>query len=895
MTCPLPATLESLLAGGLEEAEAEALEQHVLECASCLAVLKSRSVTEDTLACLLREETETAAAAGTAVVALIGKLKRLRTPESEARPAPVGHEVNPPTQALANLNAVDPAVGGLSDFLAPAQAENELGRLGKYRVIKVLGHGGMGVVFRAEDAQLKRTVAIKAMLPTLAVSASARQRFSREAQAMAAVEHDHIVRVYQVDDDRGIPFLAMEFLKGETLDERLKRAPGLALAEVLRIGREIAEALAAAHATGLIHRDVKPANIWLEDRLPSLSKSVRGEGRVKLLDFGLVRAVAEEPGLTQQGAILGTPAFMSPEQARGDPVDERSDLFSLGVVLYRLSCGREPFRGKDSLSTLMEVTLREPTPPGNLDPVLPPEVSHLVMRLLQKDPGRRPASAAEVVGILQELENQHAGPHESGNATPRKVAPTPLGTRRVLLTAAGLALAVILVGLALQAVFRIETDKGDLVIQTDDPEFRFQVHKDGSVMLEDLKSKRNYTLKVRAHDDKTGAYELEVDDTVADLSFKTRVFTIKRGQTPALQAWFERKPAHAADRAAVDNARLKKIAGLPPPKQVEAVTAWFKECNPDFRGDLTPRIEGNVVTELRFLSHDVVDLTPLRALPELRRLECAGTPVKKGSLADLAPLKDLKLTELNCRDTNVSDLAPLKGLKLTYLDVSNTDVSDLEPLKGAPLLVLFAGCTKIVDLTPLRDMKLTILHCYRTPVTDLAPLKDVRLTALDIHGTQIADLAPLKDMKLVELDCHGTQIESLAPLKEMKLTGLNCGETQVSDLGPLMDMKLTVLWCDDTQVADLKPLKGMRLTSLRMSGTQVADLTPLKDMRLTDLWCQGAQVGDLLPLKGMPLQEIFCDFKAERDTPILRSFTTLEKINEKPAKEFWKEVEGQSP
>ena len=175
------------------------------------------------------------------------------------------------TQALAASSVPEATTGelvvsakSLTDFLAPPQADDELGRLGKYRILKVLGHGGMGVVFQAEDPKLKRSVAIKAMLPTLAASASAGKRFLREAQAMAAVEHDHIVRIYQVDEERGVPFLAMEFLKGEPLDERLKRDEKLPLAEVLRIGREIAEGLAAAHATGLIHRDIKPANIWLE-------------------------------------------------------------------------------------------------------------------------------------------------------------------------------------------------------------------------------------------------------------------------------------------------------------------------------------------------------------------------------------------------------------------------------------------------------------------------------------------------------------------------------------------------------------------------------------------------------------------------------------------------------
>jgi serine/threonine protein kinase len=207
----------------------------------------------------------------------------------------------------------------------------------------------MGVVFRAEDPQLQRLVALKAMLPSLAASESARQRFLREARAAAAFHHDHIVPVHQVGEDRGIPFLAMQFLEGEALDERLKREKKLPISEVLRIGREIALGLAAAHKRQMIHRDIKPANIWLEDLGERGLSTPRF--RVKILDFGLARAAGEEGQLTQTGAIVGTPAYMAPEQAQSKSVDHRCDLFSLGCVLYRMAAGKQPFSGSDMYST----------------------------------------------------------------------------------------------------------------------------------------------------------------------------------------------------------------------------------------------------------------------------------------------------------------------------------------------------------------------------------------------------------------------------------------------------------------------------------------------------------------------------------------------------------------
>jgi serine/threonine protein kinase len=286
-----------------------------------------------------------------------------------------------------------------SRFLAPPQQPGEMGRLGSYRVLKVLGRGGMGVVFQAEDIQLERPVALKVLRPELASSSDGRARFLREAQAAAALQHDHIVTIFQVDEDRGVLFLAMQLLQGETLDDRLHRQPELPLQTVLRLGREIADGLAAAHARQLIHRDIKPSNIWLE----------AGRDRVKILDFGLARAQGEDARVTQSGAVMGTPAYMSPEQARGQPVGTRSDLFSLGCVLYQLCTGEAPFGREDTLATLSALALEEPPRVKELNPAVPEELSKLIGRLLSKEPAGRPASAGKVVEALREIEQALLG------------------------------------------------------------------------------------------------------------------------------------------------------------------------------------------------------------------------------------------------------------------------------------------------------------------------------------------------------------------------------------------------------------------------------------------------------------------------------------------------------
>ena len=272
---------------------------------------------------------------------------------------------------------------------------DELGRLGPYRVLKVLGAGAMGVVFQAEDPHLRRPVALKVMRPHLAASAEFHRRFLREARLAAAIEHEHIVTVYQVGEDRGVPFLAMQLLRGKTLEDRLERAGGrLPLPEVLRVGREIAEGLAAAHARGLVHRDIKPANVWLEER----------RGRVRIVDFGLARGSEPDAQFTQAGAVIGTPAYMAPEQATGAAVDARCDLFSLGAVLYRAATGKAPFGDRDTLSILNALATRTPVPPHRIVASLPRMFSGLVMRLLAKDPDDRPQTAREVVEAIEALE-----------------------------------------------------------------------------------------------------------------------------------------------------------------------------------------------------------------------------------------------------------------------------------------------------------------------------------------------------------------------------------------------------------------------------------------------------------------------------------------------------------
>ena len=313
--------------------------------------------------------------------------------------------------------------------LRPAQCPDELGRLGPYRILKVLGKGGMGLVYQAEDPRLKRQIALKIMLPRIAADATARQRFKREAQAQGVLEHDHIITIYEVEEDNGVPYIAMPLLKGELLSTCLQREGKLPVAEILRIGREMAEGLAAAHQRKMIHRDIKPGNIWLETRS---STSQQGGGRVKILDFGLARletATHLAEHLTAIGRALGTPAYMSPEQAQGSDVTPRTDLFSLGCVLYEMATGELPFKGKDAMAILSSLALHDPTPPHQINTQIPPAISDLVLRLLAKNPHERLGSAREVVEIIQLLEKTFASVSCTSADTQARPASAPPATK----------------------------------------------------------------------------------------------------------------------------------------------------------------------------------------------------------------------------------------------------------------------------------------------------------------------------------------------------------------------------------------------------------------------------------------------------------------------------------
>jgi urea transport system substrate-binding protein len=386
-SCPGLHEITRVVRGEAGDPELGALVGHLLECSACREMLDPLGL-GDSLVQRLDDARPQGAVDGDAVERLLARLRPAR--RTSGGESPMAGTLNSGGLAEPGRSLLPP--GGAPEHIAA------------YRVLRRIGQGAMGTVFEALDPALGRRVALKVMNPALADQPGARDRFLREARAMAALKDDHIATVFQVGETDAGPFLAMELLAGESLQRNLARQGRLPVTEALRIAREAAQGLQAAHAQGLVHRDIKPANLWLEAR-PGSDRAEAG-GRVKVLDFGLARAAAGHSGLTSAGHIVGTPCYMAPEQARAETVDHRADLFSLGCVLYQMLVDAQPFPGGSVMAVLLALATSEPEPLRRLRPDLPSGVCALVDRLMQKDPARRPQSAAEVVELIRGLEQQ---------------------------------------------------------------------------------------------------------------------------------------------------------------------------------------------------------------------------------------------------------------------------------------------------------------------------------------------------------------------------------------------------------------------------------------------------------------------------------------------------------
>jgi len=787
--------------------------------------------------------------------------------------------LSPSLAATATLPAerADLRLAASFDFLAPPEALGELGRLGGYRVVGVLGQGGMGAVFEAEDPQLGRRVALKVMLPQYAGNPVAKARFLREARAQAAVEHDHIVAIHQVGEDRSTPFIAMPLLQGQSLADALRGHPRPPIAELVRIGREIAEGLAAAHEAGLVHRDIKPGNVWLEGK----------RRRVKILDFGLARAgattreVAEgfDP-ITASGAVVGTPSYMSPEQAGGRTVDARTDLFSLGVVLYLLGTGKLPFQGSDMFSILTALAIEVPPAPSSVNPGLPGSLNELIVRLLSKDPAGRPptaeAAAHELHRIEESLSRTLDGGSNSGTggdpwaeietqATGSVVAPVaslpPVrkGVAARLWIAIGL---VVLLGASVLVWRGIEifTPKGTLVVDSSDSDAEVIVKKSGTIVVERTKG-REFSLK--AGDD----YTIELADPNGNLKLSTEKFAIEKDRKEVVKVRAEKPKAVAKPKELPDPDRkaaeaLGSFADLTV-KLASGGTVVLK------KGMLLPR-EKFVVTAVDVDSETcpsdvtadkIVDsVAQLGELNEFRirgsKIACTESTVDRFSRTPAAN----SLQSLNAR-FELSDfvLASLKRFpKLKYLGCAASSIDDalLERLvefaaNFDQLALDYFGAggrltKKGLDATGKLNVK--FLALASSPLVDRDLIRrltaNIALNYLNVVNTKfdddcLSEFIDKVDLKRIDLD--GTKVtdrglESLAKfprLIRISLNGSKVTEAGVKKLSAASP-QCRIEWDGPTfepgnpdRLAAEKLLAHVGSLTLRMADGRFEKVTPV--------------------------------------------------------------------
>jgi serine/threonine protein kinase len=674
----------------------------------------------------------------------------------------------------------EPATLGCPGALPPAEgAALTPTHIGDFTIVRVLGEGGMGTVYLAEDVRLGRKAAIKTLKPELAASPANRERFLREARAAAAVEHDNIVPIWQIGDTAdGAPFIAMPFLQGEVLESRLQREPTVPLGLILKVALEVAKGLAAAHEHGLIHRDVKPSNVWLEGdpKASGLEQQVR---RCKILDFGLVRSVNSSDALiTTTGMVVGTPAYMSPEQARGELAGPRSDLFSLGAMLYRISTGRPPFAGPSVMAVLTALATVDPPPAHTLRPSLPRDLSDLIARLMSKSPDGRPESAAEVVvavrQIVKDLQSRKSAAPVEAPAPPEQ-PPEPVDEpdtelveaesstdddsapaekprsgrgRVVLLAAVGLLALVPLVWGLTTFLPRARKAPG--------PDGKHEPQKELPKGPSPDRKGAEWVLSVGGMVCVDGqAQQLKTNDELPTAPFKLTwvgLHNNKRVTDPGL--------AHLAECKELTQLLLD---GTP---VSDAGLVWFKDHT------------NLVVLSLPSTSVSDAGLSYFKGCKNLTVLGLGSTWVSNTGLAHFAGCKNL--THLMLDGTRVTDegLALFKGRNLTLLGVSSTPVSDAG-------LANFAGCTN-----------LTHLWLDATDVSNrgLAYFKDCKnLTAISLARTKVGD-------------------EGLAHFQGCKgLTVLNLEGTQVTDSG--------VAW-----LPGCKHLTNLYLQNTKVSNAKIAEL-----------------------------------------------------------------------
>lgn len=587
---------------------------------------------------------------------------------------------------------------------------------GKYIILDKIGQGGMGMVFRAKSRQLDRVVALKVLPPSMVLKGNALQRFQREVEAAARLNHPNIVATFDAGEDKGVHFMVMEFVDGRDLSKLVKGQGPVTPIQAAACMIHTARGLAHAHQSGIIHRDIKPGNLLL-----TKAPGAQGGGLVKILDMGLARfeegnnAPGSANELTQTGTVVGTCDYMSPEQAMNSRnADQRSDIYSVGCTLFYLATGKVMFAGETAMEKLL-AHREQPIPslralrsdvPKKLDavyqrmvakkaddrfPTMSAALAELEACVPADEAARALADLANNIGagaalIADGIDSAGTG---GSHTVPEAASQPSTARRRWPLVAAGA---------AVLAVFGL-----------------------GSVLiLTAFSSPASNPSVAAATTSKTTEAE-----TTADSSNST-------------------------NKNVPDQGKMAKGK-----RYVNTFTDKMKELNPGFQliNYHFDKSTGSL-SEVAFETDHVTDISPVRQLTSLQDLRCTGSGPGKGRLADLSPLQSLPLRNLNCAWNPINDLTPLKGMPLQRLDLHGTQVVSLTPLEGAPIETLDLNNTHVRDLSPLRKLtSLKTLRIRAVETDDLSPLRDLPLVQLELDMRpspgRFAVLRSIKTLKFI--------------------------------------------------------------------------------------------------------------------------------------------------
>ncbi len=908
-TCPTRDDLQQMVLGQLPDADADAIQLHLDRCRMCLNALQD---------CVASDEFLDAVQA--CRPADCEPTKTMFLPIGWIRDA-VSTWVRSHDSTQTDQKPLPLSIADVKSLLGAPQPKGVIGRIGDFDVLRVLGAGGMAVVFEAEDIRLKRRVALKLMRPAIAATPGAKERFLREAQSAAALKHPNVMTIHQVGMCGETPFMALELLHGETLENYVTRTAQLSVHEVVRIGREIAIGLAAAHARDLLHRDIKPANIWLEDsetpsREPAALADRQGfdsapaqieaghgitggpfAGNVKILDFGLAKTWTNESGISYQGLLIGTPAYMPPEQLAGGAVDPRMDLFSLGCVMYRMAAGKPPFGGADLLSVLRALALEEPAAVRAINPQIPKALSDLIGELLSKSPDQRPPSAQAVADRLKAIE-QTLTPQtvvakpDAGDLPTNSLAKRGMSSKWAVGAAVGVLVLLPLVSVLFGAqVIRIATNKGQIVIKVDDPSIEVMVQENHAVLL-DRKGHSEITLAAGEHQ-----LEVTVKQPSGETTFKTDKFVLSRGGEKVVDVQQElakaialrvpavpKLPATTAAGARVAGARVAgaRVAGAivknqsppagPATSLDRAAAMWVLSLG----GNVTVRAG----RDPKPVSVDRMNQLPASRfeLTGVRLQHCPVTDAGLAHLRGLTAVKTLSLRDTAVTDAGIQHLEGLTGLEELLLDATRVSDAGLAHLRLLAVLktlnltntrVTDEGLRQIESLHNLEALWLDGLHTTDAGLAHIQALKNLRILSLFFTPVTDAGLSHLERLpKLAVLSLRGTRVTDagLVHLRGLtKLQSLDLSFLPVTDAG-LIHVKglaqLTYLNLESTTVsnAGLSQLQGLsKLASLSLDGTHVSDaglahlsgLTSLKELTLRKTAVTDEGLMHLAPLTGL--------------------------------------------